>query len=141
MIANLTADVAGSLYFELNGVRYESNSTILLTNIGDSRSTFSILDPGPSLVCMTHEVNTQCCRSRDGGNVGEWWFPDGSIVPRNRANQDYGRSGYTQQVRLNRRNNPLGPSGVWTCTVPGCGGLEHIAYITLGKLHCVKTTH
>ena len=134
----LHLDTAGSLYFELGGVRYESGSTILITEVGESTSATSILFPDSSLVCVTAEVNTKCCRGRDGGNVGEWWFPDGRIVPRNRnsGGGDYSRSGFHQQVRLNRRNNALGPSGVWMCTVPredGCEGIEHVANISLGN--------
>jgi hypothetical protein len=132
------ADVPGSLYFELEGVRHESGSTILITEVGTSLSSFSILIPGAALVCVTSAVNTECCRERDHGNVGEWLFPNGSIVPRNRNSQNSGfsRTGYTQQIRLNNKNNVLEPTGTYTCIVPredGCGDEVHEANITLGQ--------
>ncbi len=43
-------------------------------------------DPGPSLVCVTSNVNTMCCRGIDhpgSGAVGNWLYPNGNIVIRN----------------------------------------------------------
>ena len=118
----------------MNGETYPSGSRILISDIGRSSST---INPGSSLICMTSEVNSQCCRQSDGGNVGEWYFPDGSLVPRNRDNPDgdFTRTGFTQQVRLNRRNEATGPTGIYTCVVPredGCGGQQYTANITIG---------
>ena len=52
--------------------------------------------------------------------MGEWFFPDGTIVPRQGAapTADFTRSGFTQQVRLNHRNNAMTPTGVFECRVP-----------------------
>ncbi len=66
--------------------------------------------------------------------MGEWHFPNGSIVPRNsdNPNGDFTRSGYTHQVRLNRRNNALTPYGVYTCVVPDEDDVvNHTASITI----------
>jgi hypothetical protein len=127
----------GNIFFELNGVRYESGSTIIVTEVEASTISTGLLNPDASLVCMTSEVNTECCRGRDGGNVGEWVFPDGSVVPRsqNHRNGDFSRSGFAQQVRLNRRNDAMGPLGTYSCVVPpmsGCGSTMHMANITIG---------
>ena len=131
-------DTDGDIFFELDGVRYESGSTVIITEVGSSTTSTTLLDPALSLVCMTEEVNTQCCRGRDGGNVGEWVFPDGTTVPRRRnsLNENFVRSGFTHQVRLNRRNGALGPTGNYTCTVSpqeGCGDTPHVATISLGQ--------
>lgn len=71
--------------------------------------------------------------------MGEWHFPNGSIVRRNRynSNGDFSRSGYAQQARLNRRNDVVEPTGTFTCRVlreveEGCEDIMHIANITLG---------
>ena len=88
-----------------------------ITDIGAQMST----DPGRSLVCVTSNVNTQCCRGSDGGNVGEWYFPNGTMVPRNsRASRsaNFTRSGFTHEVRLNRRNSATSPAGTFECRVP-----------------------
>ena len=116
---------------------YPSGSSVRLTEVGFFDTATGRAAPDSSLVCITSEVNTQCCRSRDGGNVGEWLFPDGSLVPRRGGNSgaDFVRSGYIHQVRLSRNNDASGPLGTYTCTVPrrdGCGGLMHTAEITLG---------
>ena len=117
---------------------YESGSSVLITEVGEFLSSTGTFFPDSSLVCVTSEVNSQCCRGRDGGNVGEWHFPDGSMVPRrNQAPMaDFTRSGYTQQVRLSRRNDALSQVGEYSCRVPredGCNGEMHVATISLGK--------
>ncbi len=118
------------LYFTLNGTTYSSGATVPITGIGASNGD----DAGSSLVCVTSYVNTLCCRPSDRGNVGEWHFPNGNIVPRNSAspNGDITRSGFTHQVRLNRRKNTLTPNGIYTCVVPdGNDGVNYTASITL----------
>ena len=87
-------------------------------------------------MCVTSEVNPWCCRKRDGANVGEWHFPNGTIVPRNRhsGGSDFTRTGYKHQVRLNRMNDAMEPLGTYKCVVPredGCGDMMHIANITI----------
>ena len=69
-----------------------------------------------SLVCVTTNVNTQCCNNK--GNLSEWLFPDGSMVPR-----DYDRytgfytTAYDEQIHLNRYRGTILPFGVYTCRV------------------------
>ncbi len=114
----------------MNGTTYSSGATVPITGIGVSDGD----DAGTSLVCATSYVNTMCCRKKEGGNVGEWYFPNGSIVPRNSTspNGDFAQSGFTHQVRLNRRNNASTPNGVYTCVVPDENdGVNHTANITL----------
>ena len=126
-----------SLYLELNGQTLSSGSRISITDIGVANPN-NLLDTASALVCVTSEVNTQCCRRRDGGNVGEWYFPDGSIVPRSRnsRNGDFTRSGFTHQVRLNRKSDAMAPLGTYTCRVPDAGNsaVVHTASITLVTL-------
>ncbi len=99
------------------------------------------VDPGPSLVCVTSNVNTNCCRGSDhpgSGPVGNWIYPDGSIVIGNSANPngDFTRSSYYLQIRLNRkRSNGMSPTGVYTCEVPDRfnTAIIHRASIILGE--------
>jgi hypothetical protein len=104
---------------------YLPGDTVLITDIGEFVGGGVNSDPGASLVCRTELVNTQCCRGSDGmggmdGNLGEWFDPDGSKLPRFSAapNASFSRSGYAQQVRLNRRNNAMSPNGSFECRVP-----------------------
>lgn len=128
--------MTSALYFELNGKQYQTGSKLSIADIGTFNRE-NLLDPASALLCVTSEVNTKCCRGRDGGNVGEWFLPDGSMVPRNRdsPNSDFTRSGFTNQVRLNRKNDAMGPAGIYTCKVPDAedSTLEHTATVTLGE--------
>ena len=108
--------------------------TVLITDIGaftirdESRS-----DPGRSLVCVTSNVNTQCCRRVDGRNVGEWYFPNGTIVPRHyhsRISSSFTRSGFTHQVRLNNIHDAA-PTGLYECRVPDDNGVLQAASINI----------
>jgi hypothetical protein len=103
-----------------------SGDTVLITDIGVfvAGGSPESVAPGTSLVCRTEHVNMQCCRGADGGNLGEWFSPDGNELPRfgRDLTADFSRSGYTQQVQLNRRNNAMSPTGVFECRVPPMGG-------------------
>ena len=121
------------LYFTLSGTMYLPGDTILITDIG-SINTNDESDPGSSLVCVTTNVNTQCCNSADnpnGGGRGEWLDPDGTRIL-NTADTNFYRTRSTQQVRLNRRNNAMSPTGVFTCVVPK-NTMNHTANITIGE--------
>ena len=129
---------SSGLYFTLGSTTYLPGDTVLITDIGDFVHGGDPLnvDPGTSLVCRTEHVNTECCRGSDGGNLGEWYFPNGELVPRRSAarNADFNRTGYTHQVRLNRRNNAMSPTGVFECRVPPMGSGELVmASIILGQ--------
>ncbi len=130
------------LYFTLSGTVYLPGATIPITNVGDSYlpdNGANQVDPGLSLVCVTSNVNTMCCRGRDhpgSGPVGNWLYPDGTIVLGNSANPngDFTRSFLIQQIRLNRkRPDVMSPTGVYTCEVPdeSDNTITHRANITL----------
>ena len=114
---------------------YLPGDTILITDIGNDNLNYRS-DPGSSLVCVTTNVNTQCCRSADnpnGGSRGEWYLPNGTRIL-NTKDTNFYRGRYTQQVRLNRRNNAISPTGVFTCEVPNDADstMPHTATITIG---------
>ena len=109
---------AAGLYFTLAGTVYLPGDTVLITDIGVFTSA-TAAGAGTSLVCVTTNVNTECCRVIDnpnGGALGEWHFPNGTIVPRYSAdpNADFSRSGFTNEVRLNRGNTAaMSPTGAY----------------------------
>jgi hypothetical protein len=110
----------------LNGTVYRPGDTVLITDIGVFVAVRAD-DPGTSLVCRSDHVNTQCCRGSDnpnGGAVGEWFDPNGNKLPRfgSDLEADFTRGGYIKEVRLNRRNNAMSPTGVFECRVPDMGG-------------------
>jgi hypothetical protein len=120
----LTGPPSSGLYFTLGSTVYLPGETVFITDIGVFVGGSDPVDPGTSLVCKTEHVNTQCCRGSDGGRAGEWFDPDGTQLPRFGAapNANFSRSGSAQQVRLNRRNSAMSPTGVFECRVPPMGG-------------------
>ena len=113
----LFTETATQLYFTWRGNRYEPGDSILITDIGVHHSN---ANPGDSLVCVTTDVNTQCCT--DEGD-GQWYFPNGSIILHNINDEGINifRTGYTNQVHLNFRTEHTSPTGEYTCVVPETG--------------------
>ncbi|XP_064386185.1 CUB and sushi domain-containing protein 1-like isoform X2 [Halichondria panicea] len=101
------------------------NTEILITAIGEN-ATGGL----PSLTCHTDLIT--CCRSSDNngnGALGQWTFPDGSVILQNGASATAGQQFYIvrgepQVIRLARREttNPVTPTGSYCCTVPTTGG-------------------
>ncbi len=107
----------------------------------------------PRLTCHTDFV--ACCRGSDTnglGALGQWTYPDGSVVLQNggstnAGDQFYVARGAPQVLRLARRqaNNPLTPTGSYCCTVPTSIGIEMtlcanlgewIVLVGKGNIHC-----
>ena len=106
------------LYFQLNDKVYLPGESINILEIGQQPP--SRFDSGSTLICMTANINTACCRNSDGASVGSWYYPNRTEVPRpsNNYYSHFYRIGHTHQVRLTRQNNVLGPLGRYTCSVP-----------------------
>ena len=106
-----------------NKTVYLPGDTLRITDIGSASIYYYYTDPQFSLVCISTD-----------NNVGEWLFPNGSMVPYD-TNGDFTslRSNLTQKAFLNRRNNAaITPFGVYTCRVPdGNSSVIHSASISL----------
>ena len=126
IMINFSHAVTGfqSVYLSLGAVNIVSNNTeILITAIGEDA-------PGhrPSLTC--HTDLTACCRNSDTGGqggLGEWYYPDGSMVPNQAAGEGFYRvRNAPQVVRLARRNTAphpiLGPIRTYCCVIPTIRG-------------------
>ncbi len=97
---------------------YQPGDSVLITDIGTFTGP-TLEGAGSSLVCHTDNVNTLCCRGADGDKVGEWHFPNGTILPRQGEGGAITRTAFTEQVRLNRNSaNTLMPTGDFSCRVP-----------------------
>ncbi len=110
-----------------------NNTEILITDIGEDTGL-------PSLTC--HTDLTACCRSmadnNGNGALGQWTFPDESVILENGASATAGQQFYIlrgapQVIRLARRetNNPV-PTGFYCCTVPTTRGDRTIC-VNLGE--------
>ena len=129
----LLSCVCIAVQFQLGDQTYSNDSEVLLTDIGEGDN---------ALLCLTD--NTQCCRGGDnpnGGGLGEWYFPDGTLVPTGNNTNIY-RNRDLSAVRLNRKNNAQSPIGVYRCEVPDASGTSQSIYIhlTTGKYALLHIT-
>ena len=89
---------------------YPNNSIVTITDIGVGDN---------ALFCLTN--NSRCCRNRYGIASGEWFLPgrsspiDGGGESSSTVN--FSRSRRRSGVILNRRNNAIGPEGLYRCDV------------------------
>ena len=132
---------SSGLYFTLEGILHLPGDSVNLSDIR-KQPVEDRPNAGSTLVCVTTNVNTACCRERDNndvtnataGAVGEWLYPNNTQVPRPNGNVvDFARIGYNRTVRLAREvSDSTPPLGVYTCQVPepSTGDL-HKASITI----------
>ena len=130
------------LIFTLNGIKYLPNKNVYIEDFPN--------DHGAALVCHTHNVNTECCRSSDNngkGPIGDWFYPDNSTVIHN--NQDTTDNTFVQirfdrEVRLVKRGSPTGPLGLYRCDIPNSKGeivSSSIFIRSKGKLQLLESSH
>lgn len=107
------------VYLSLKEAVYPNNSHILITEIGETNTSFS---PPPNsnngLQCITDRM--PCCRAPQN-RAGEWFFPNGSAVPLlgGGATAFYRNRGDDGTVNLNRLNSDvMMPTGRFCCVVP-----------------------
>ena len=110
---------AVSLTLSLGTTLLTNNSVVDITDIGDGKSG------GSRLICTT--TFRPCCKD---GQQGEWYYPDGAMVPGSSADEDFHRSRSNNgEVRLNRRNNAMTPTGIFHCELPGPNGVTQTLYV------------
>ena len=110
---------------------YANNSVIDINLVGEGFEGYRITDGG-ALECHTND--TTCCRGIDdpsnGVGTGEWYYPNGTVVPSPNNGTSIYRTRDHMVIRLNK--GPVTqPSGVFTCVIPGTGGVNIIRRITL----------
>ena len=118
-------DYISGVYLSHNGVFIESNSTILITDIGTSSPH------DKRLVCTTDR--SDCCRGMDG--VADWLFPGGGVVPHTSVAQTFGRdrnnNGETNLYRVN--NDVMSPTGRFCCRVLDDTGTNHRPCVVISE--------
>ncbi len=80
-----------------------------------------------SLTCHTDSIT--CCRGVDNGDPsstmgnGEWLFPNGTIIVRNKfAGSGFYYTRFHQVLRLHRQGDIQTPLGTYCCRLPDSGG-------------------
>ena len=81
-----------------------------------------------SLLCLTNY--NACCRSAETGGdaLGQWFFPNGTRVSTETANEwDFYKTRGQMVVRLNRRRG--GVEGIYRCVIPDAMNVTQTIYI------------
>ncbi len=72
-----------------------------------------------ALFCLSD--SSSCCRGSDGMASGEWFLPGGSSPISGNGESfstaNFSRGRRPSAVLLNRRNNAIGPEGLYRCDV------------------------
>ena len=115
----------------LNGYIYANNSEIAITKVGEGDN---------AVLCRTDR--TDCCILMDSGGmrIGEWRYPNNTIVNNRASGSDFYRTRGTMVVALNRRNNATQPTGLYCCEVATMAGLNATICIILSK-HSATIVH
>ena len=104
---------------------YPNNSVIDTNLVGEGFEGAQITDGG-ALEC--HTDDTTCCRgidNPDGTGRGEWYYPDGTIVPSPGGDTNIYRTRGHMVIRLNRVDGSIvktSANGLYKCEIPGVGG-------------------
>ena len=78
-----------------------------------------------------------CCRNSETGMgaIGNWYPPTGPLVTTlnnlGLATDTFYRVVYNQQVRLASAGAPVGPLGIYTCSVPNNTGIFFNATVNI----------
>ena len=112
--------IARGVFLSFQGTTYTMNNiNIVLTRIETTNDT--------SLTC--HTDSTTCCRGVDkepssNMGTGEWLFPNGTSVVRQRVPGDgFYYTRFHQALRLYRQGDIQTPLGTYCCRIPDSGGV------------------
>ena len=129
-------------YVSFMGENLPNHSYVDLTLVETVNS-----DPGNTVRCIT-DLGT-CCGSSQGAHRGYWYFPDGDSLSLVSPGISIFAVRGAQQVTLRRRNNAMGPSGIYRCDIPtdavhddndlSVGETVYVGLYASGGIHaCVK---
>ena len=115
---------------------YANNSVIDIRLVGEGYPGLTKITNGGALEC--HTDDTTCCRgidNPDGPGRGEWYYPDGTVVPPPSDRTGFYRTRGHMVIRLNRAegDDTLSLPGMYRCEIPGAGGVTITRYVTLSR--------
>lgn len=109
------------LVFQLGGTTYPNNTVVLLEDIGEVDN---------ALLCMSN--NTHCCGASSTFR-GEFYYPNGAIIPTQAAGHSVYRNRGASFIRLNKRGNVVdSPLGRYRCEIIDNTGVNQSLYINIG---------
>ena len=95
--------------FSLTGQALADHSYVDLSTVGSAG------DNSDSVVCHT-DLGT-CCSSGQGIHRGDWYFPNGTLLPFAGNSVPIGEGRSPQRVVI-RRTTATGPTGIYRCYIP-----------------------
>ena len=95
--------------FGLTGQILADHSYVDLSTVGSAD------DNSDSVVCHT-DLST-CCSDSQGIHRGDWYFPDGIVLPFISTSVPIGL-GRSAQSAIIRRTTATGPTGIYRCDIP-----------------------
>ena len=114
---------------------YLLGSSVNISDIG-SQPLHDLKNSGSTLVCVTTNVNTNCCRSSDSngnGRIGNWYYPNQDMVNTDAASdgESFTKYVFLHQLRLSSQGAPEGPLGEYRCEIPDGSGGDATARINI----------
>ena len=99
-------------YVRFMGDILPNHAYVDLTTVGDDISGSS----GDTVRCQTDLES--CCSSPQGSHRGDWYFPDGNVLPFvNDPGSDIVEDREPQELLIRRRNNAMSPTGIYRCDI------------------------
>lgn len=125
-LTNYSKMLDAGVYLALRNRFIDSNSNILITNIGTTSDS-----PSGALQCVTDR--NPCCRNVDP-RLGEWYFPSGTLVQQGTSiTKFYRNRGDDGTVSLNHPFAVLSPTGRFCCVVPDALNTNQTVCINIGE--------
>ena len=100
-------------YVSFMGEDLPNHAYVDLTQVGEDDTD----DTGNNSVRCITDLST-CCTNSQGTHRGDWFSPNGDSLPLRSPGINIFEARGPQQVTQRRRNNPMGPSGVYRCDIP-----------------------
>ena len=72
-----------------------------------------------------------CCKPPNGSFQGDFYYPNSTLVRNEPSGDSLYRNRGSQVVRLNRNNDVLSPTGIYTCEIPDSCGTSQSIYINV----------
>ena len=124
------------VFLSLRGAHVPNNSNVDVNEIGAGGSGGA--SDAEGLLCLTDKVD--CCGATQvsgGDTLGQWIFPNGTVVEGRSANVGAGRmdfffrNRFQSVVRLLRVGHPI-ETGVFRCEVPNVNHVNQTLYVNVG---------
>ena len=97
-------------YVRFMGDILPNHAYVDLTTVGDD-----ITASGDTVRC--HSDLQTCCTGNQGIHRGDWYFPDGSVLPFASNPDSIVEDREPQEVHIRRRNNATSPTGIYHCVI------------------------